>query len=158
MTDTIAELRALLAACTKGDLSTAQRHIVCESVECPACQGDGEVEAADYCNFDGVALGVQFYGIGQEFGAHEKLWTAVARSLPALLDRVEAGEVWKRHYDAMAKAAGDLKAAIRPQLDAMTFADHVEVRKAFNDIAIVHGKALDHLQGRATLQQKADTP
>ncbi|KMS58788.1 hypothetical protein [Sphingobium cupriresistens] len=159
MTDTIAELRELLAACTKGDLTTAERRIACETVECPACQGDGEVEAADYCNFDSVALGVQFYGIGQEFGVHEKLWTAVVAALPALLDRVEAGEVWRKHYFDMAKAAGDLKAAIRPQLDAMTFADHAEVRKAFNDIAIVAGRALDHMQGSMKPpQKKADIP
>jgi hypothetical protein len=92
MTDIIEELRGLIAACTKGDLSTAQRHIKTETVECPACHGDGEVEAADYCNFDGVALGVQFYGIGEQFGAHEKLWSAVSAHLPALLDRLEAAE------------------------------------------------------------------
>jgi len=92
MTDIIQELRGLIAACTKGDLSTAQRYIKAETVECPACHGDGEVDAADYCNFDGVALGVQFYGIGEHFGAHEKLWSAVSAHLTALLDRLEAAE------------------------------------------------------------------
>lgn len=85
----IAELRALLTAATPGDLSTAERHIENETVECPACQGDGEIEAADYCNFDGLALGVQFYGIGREFGAHEKLWTATIKALPMLLDAAD---------------------------------------------------------------------
>ncbi|MCC4257857.1 hypothetical protein [Sphingobium lactosutens] len=60
---------------------------------------------------------------------------------------------WKKHYDAMETAAGNLKAAIRPQLDAMPFADHVEVRRAFNDIAAISGKALDYLQGRAALSE-----
>lgn len=100
MTDIIQELRGLIAACTKGDLSTAQRHIKAETVECPACHGDGEVEAADYCNIDGVALGVQFYGIGEQFGAHEKLWAAVSAHLPALLDRLEAAERGKAMRDA----------------------------------------------------------
>jgi len=86
----IAEMRALMEACTKGDLSTAERHIESEYVECPACSGDGEIEASDYCNFDGKALGVQFYGIGPEFGAHEKLWCAVTAALPALLTELEA--------------------------------------------------------------------
>lgn len=86
----IAEMRALMEACTKGDLSTAERHIESEYVECPACSGDGEIEASDYCNFDGKALGVQFYGIGPEFGAHEKLWRAVTAALPALLTELEA--------------------------------------------------------------------
>ncbi len=80
------ELRELLAKATVGDLSTAERHTECETVECPACHGVGEVEAADYCNFDGAALGVQFYGIGPEFGAHEKLWRAITAALPVLLD------------------------------------------------------------------------
>ncbi|MBC3493583.1 hypothetical protein [Pseudomonas taiwanensis] len=35
-------------------------------IECPACAGEGSVElTADYLNYDGVALGVQFYGIGE---------------------------------------------------------------------------------------------
>ncbi|URD40690.1 hypothetical protein M6G63_14490 [Pseudomonas sp. BYT-5] len=35
-------------------------------IECPNCGGEGSVElTADYLNYDGVALGVQFYGIGE---------------------------------------------------------------------------------------------
>ena len=35
-------------------------------MECPGCGGEGSVElTADYLNYDGVALGVQFYGIGE---------------------------------------------------------------------------------------------
>ena len=67
------ELEGLITAATKGDLATAELHTASEMVECPLC-GDGEIEAANYCNFDDIALGVQFYGIGNEFGAHEKLW------------------------------------------------------------------------------------
>lgn len=34
-------------------------------IECPGCGGEGSVElTADYLNYDGQALGVQFYGIG----------------------------------------------------------------------------------------------
>ena len=84
----IDELERLLAAATPGDLSTAERHVLSEYVECPMCGGDGEVGATDYCNFDGVALGVQFYGIGHEFGAHEKLWVAARNSLPAILTKI----------------------------------------------------------------------
>lgn len=74
---------------------------------------------------------------------------AVLRILhPMLGQEFEAGDTWCKHYDAMAKAAGELKAAIRPQLDAMPYADHAKVRKAFNDIAVVAGRALDFLQGR----------
>lgn len=101
MTDIIQELRGLIAACTKGDLSTAGRHTEAETVECPVCHGDGEVDAADYCNIDGVALGVQFYGIGEQFGA---LWSAVSAHLPALLDRLEAAE---RGWQPIETAPGD---------------------------------------------------
>lgn len=78
-------LKALHEAATPGDLSAAEEHTASETVECPCCQGDGEVEAADYCNFDGVALGVQFYGIGQEFGAHEALWKYLRNAVPEIL-------------------------------------------------------------------------
>jgi hypothetical protein len=101
MTDIIQELRGLIAKATPGDLSTAELHAEAETVECPACHGEGEVEAAYYGNIDGVALGVQFYGIGEQFGAHEKLWTAVSAHLPALLDRLEAAEKCKERIAAM---------------------------------------------------------
>ncbi|MGJ8477299.1 hypothetical protein [Sphingobium yanoikuyae] len=78
--------------------------------------------------------------------ASGRLNQASTAALPALLDRLEAAEPWRKHYFDMAKAAGDLKASVRPQLDAMPFADHADVRKAFNDIAIVAGRALDHMQ------------
>lgn len=101
------KLRALYEAATRGDLATAERHIECETVECPACQGDGELDAADYCNFDGVALGVQFYGIGGQFGAHEALWRYLVQSIPAILAMAEERDrmlrilaVFERHYQA----------------------------------------------------------
>lgn len=87
------QLETAMKAGTQGDLSTAERHIECEVVECPFCRGDGEVEASDYCNFDGVALGVQFYGIGHEFGAHEKLWTLLVGNLSTIISALrERGE------------------------------------------------------------------
>lgn len=86
------QLRELAGKATKGDLSTAQRHIAEESVECPFCQGEGEVSATDYCNFDSKALGVQFYGIGNEFGAHEKLWSALTANLETIIAAVELQE------------------------------------------------------------------
>lgn len=89
------KLRELHEAATRGDLTTAERHIKCETVECPACQGDGELDAADYCNFDGVALGVQFYGIGGHFGAHEALWRYFVQSLPAILAMAEERRLTK---------------------------------------------------------------
>lgn len=41
-------------------------------LECPCCKGAGYVEEEnDFCNIDGVALGVQFYGIGEHHGLAE---------------------------------------------------------------------------------------
>ena len=84
-----ARLSALAEKATKGDLSTAERHIEQEWCECPACDGSGEVLATDYCNFDGKALGVQFYGIGSEFGAHEALWRELVNALPTIISALQ---------------------------------------------------------------------
>lgn len=83
------ELTELLAKATPGNLLTAES-VTDEVIECPVCQGEGEVDARDYCNFDHKALGVQFYGIGDEFLAHERLWSAVMNVLPTLLDQHDA--------------------------------------------------------------------
>jgi len=69
------EIERLCEAATPGDLATAEGGARDqEDVECPACGGEGSISATDYCNFDGAATGVQFFGIGKEFGAHEALW------------------------------------------------------------------------------------
>ena len=81
-----AELERLLADVTDGDLSTAEHSESGGSVECPMCGGHGEVEQdGHYNNFDGVALGVQFYGIGKHFGAHETLWRWFTANRQAIL-------------------------------------------------------------------------
>jgi hypothetical protein len=68
------ELAGLDAKATPGSLETAEDCRDQEGVECPACGGEGVLDARDYCNFDGVAVGVQFFGIGSEFLTHEELW------------------------------------------------------------------------------------
>src|SRR6478735_11335910 len=103
--DLIARLRELLAAATRGDLSTAERHTASEYVECPLCH-EGEIEASDYCNIDAKALGVQFYGIGDEFGAHERLWNETLSALPGLLDLIERqARVIEEAREALAEIA-----------------------------------------------------
>lgn len=61
-------------------------------LECPCCEGAGYVEEeADFCNIDGVALGVQFYGIGDHHGLAEKYFRAAnPATVLALLDELEA--------------------------------------------------------------------
>ena len=52
-------------------------------IECPSCAGEGSVElTADYLNYDGQALGVQFYGIGDPH-VHAEAYYRAAR--PAVM-------------------------------------------------------------------------
>lgn len=70
------KLEALAKAATPQNFDSAQiTNQGC--IECPSCDGSGEVElTADYCNYDGRALGVQFYGIGPEHRAAEAFYRA----------------------------------------------------------------------------------
>lgn len=63
-------------------------------LECPTCSGEGSVEIeADYCNYDGKALGVQFYGIGPEHGAAEAYFRAASPAqVLSLIERLERAE------------------------------------------------------------------
>lgn len=63
-------------------------------ITCPACEGEGCIPfESDYCNFDHVAIGVQFYGIGTEPGAAEAYFRAAKpATIIALLDRLERAE------------------------------------------------------------------
>lgn len=49
------------------------------------------------------------------------------------------------------QAVDELKGAIRPLLDAASFAEHVEIRQAFNHAAVLAGRRLDIIQGRDLL-------
>jgi hypothetical protein len=94
----IEALKAAALAATPQDIDSAQE------VErfpdgsryctCPACDGEGHVDLeADFCNYDGHALGVQFYGIGTEHGAAEAYFRAVKpATILALIDRLERAE------------------------------------------------------------------
>ncbi|MBB5462920.1 hypothetical protein HDG33_006594 [Paraburkholderia sp. Cpub6] len=61
-------------------------------VECPACGGEGSVTLeADFLNYDGEALGVQFYGIGKAPGLAEAYFRAVKpATVLALIAEVRA--------------------------------------------------------------------
>lgn len=72
------ELERLAREATPQDFDSAK--LTCDAngwIECPHCGGEGNVQLeADYCNYDGQALGVQFYGIGNEFGTAERYYRA----------------------------------------------------------------------------------
>lgn len=66
----IATLKLAARAVTPQDIDGAER---IESrpdgsyITCPACEGEGCIPfESDYCNYDHVAIGVQFYGVGTE--------------------------------------------------------------------------------------------
>jgi len=117
--------RALREAAEKAtalNLDTAQETRLAddECIECPNCGGDGYMEVQrDYCNIDGVALGVLFYGIGEHHGLAEAFFRAAnPATVLALLDELEAkdrrieeeiGRANREHHRGFMMACGHLK-------------------------------------------------
>ncbi|GAA5785674.1 phage protein NinX family protein [Chitiniphilus shinanonensis] len=99
-----AELRRLAEAATPQDFdSAAARPDADGQIECPICYGEGYLELeGDYCNYDGHALGVQFYGIGKHHGAAEAYYRAARpATVLALLDQLaERDRQWQARLDA----------------------------------------------------------
>lgn len=90
-----AKLKAAAQKATALNLDTAQiKRGHSGDLECPCCEGAGYVEEeSDFCNIDGVALGVQFYGIGPHHGlAEEYLRMANPANILALTEALEAAE------------------------------------------------------------------
>lgn len=95
------EVVALKAIAGPGDLDTAQIKPNSEGewVECPACHGDGMVDAETYVNFDDKPLTVQFYGIGESFGNYQNLFDAGIKHTPALAAALlRAEELLEAHF------------------------------------------------------------
>lgn len=92
MTLDIAKLKAAAEKATALNLDTADiKREQDECVECPICSGEGYVDVdADYCNIDGVALGVLFYGIGEHHGLAEEYFRAATPA--AVLELIAALE------------------------------------------------------------------
>ncbi|MEQ9887628.1 hypothetical protein ABRP55_13870 [Pectobacterium zantedeschiae] len=95
ISEVIAEVKAAAESSTALNLDSAQ--LVRDEdgcFECPVCCGEGSVDAEnDYCNIDGAALGVQFYGIGEEHVLAEKYFRSVSPSnITRLIDHIAALE------------------------------------------------------------------
>lgn len=104
-------LRQLAQAATPLDFDSAEmKRNVGETVECPHCQGEGNVTLeADYCNFDGTAIGVEFYGIGEAHGAAEAFVRAFnPKTAIQLIERIEAAEADLQNSREREKAATQL--------------------------------------------------
>ncbi|HEY1999720.1 hypothetical protein [Paraburkholderia sp.] len=98
MTDEkISALKQAALAATPQEIDTAEsidRFNDGSHLECPTCGGDGCVpRESDFCNYDGEAIGVQFYGAGNTPGAAEVyLRAAKPANVLALIARLEAAE------------------------------------------------------------------
>ena len=87
-------LDALAAKATPMDLGTAEIVQDEDYFECTMCNGSGETWGNGYLNIDGVALNVQFSGIGSEFKDNERFVMALIDAhrsgvLTAALDEIE---------------------------------------------------------------------
>jgi hypothetical protein len=99
-------LRAALEGVTPGDLDTAD-HTESGSYDCPCCEGEGTVDGKTFTNFDGFAVGVQFFGVGDEFAKYEAFFRAAnPENITALLDTIErqAAEIERLWGALVAKA------------------------------------------------------
>jgi hypothetical protein len=93
----IEALKAAALAATPQNIDSAQRIERYEDgsfISCPACGGEGNVELnSDFCNYDGEALGVQFYGIGNAHVLAEAYFRAAKpATVLALIERLERAE------------------------------------------------------------------
>ncbi len=102
---TLDRLKAAALACTPLDIDTAQFTKGEDDVDCFYCGGEGFVHLeATHGNFDNCAIGVQFFGIGNEFGAADRyLREASPKTILGLIAHIEA-------------MAGELEAAKAQQI------------------------------------------
>lgn len=114
MTTDITELaQSLKAAAEKAtalNLDTAQEVRDEDGyLECPVCGGEGSVDAErDYCNIDGVALGIQFYGIGEHHGLAEQYFRiATPANILALVEALEKAQGMEAYWKTQCRGITD---------------------------------------------------
>lgn len=152
MTTPNEELRKLAEAATPQDIDTAEiieKHKSGERyIECPYCQGSGEHELeANYCNYDGVAIGVEFYGIGKHHGAAEAFFRAAnPAKVIELLDRIDRLEAEKEAKSQMLK---QLKNRVLAILEAPkdTNSDAKAMREMLREATHINSAITQHLKG-----------
>jgi hypothetical protein len=114
--DLIKRLKEATQAATPQNIDNSERIEIGidgqKYIECPHCGGEGAVELeADYCNYDDAAIGVQFYGIGNEFGAAEAYFRAASpATILEIIDLIEQQSArltaLESERDALLAAAG----------------------------------------------------
>ncbi|EPC4333852.1 ead/Ea22-like family protein [Enterobacter asburiae] len=140
-------LREAAEKVTALNLDTAQeaRQEEDECIECPACGGDGYMEVQrDYCNIDGVALGVLFYGIGEHHGLAEAFFRAAnPATMLALLDELEAEQRISSTWRKTAESNREKLEAAEKRI-----AELEEREKTLRTVGVMSKKAFERLEGR----------
>ncbi len=119
MTDITELAQSLKAAAEKANalnLDTAQEVRDEDGyLECPVCGGEGSVDAErDYCNIDGVALGIQFYGIGEHHGLAEQYFRiATPANILALVEGLEKAQQRNGELETYSKTAIEFREVAR---------------------------------------------
>lgn len=109
------DLKKLAEAATAQNFDTAQ-HIESGEYECPLCGGEGEVDGTTYTNYDNVAVGVQFFGIGKEYKTTEAYYRAAnPKAILELLQEVETlrATIKQMRLDARDDNSADIAAEAR---------------------------------------------
>lgn len=116
------ELKRLAEAATPQNFDSAEEKAENGYIECPHCGGQGEVERqVDYCNYDNVAIGVQFYGIGNEFGAAEAYYRAAnPAAVMALIADFDAEHARAGRLQQMVTDGIEREQVLREQLAGVT--------------------------------------
>lgn len=85
----IERLRGLAERATPQRIDTAETVEKNGHMDCPWCDGQGEVSVDTYTNYDDCAIGVQFFGIGHEHVDAENYFRAVKPAvITGLLDTI----------------------------------------------------------------------
>jgi hypothetical protein len=123
--DLIKRLKEAAQAATPQNLDTAQtveRYEDGSHITCPTCDGEGYAELnSDFCNYDGKAIGVQFYGIGPEHLVAEAYFRAASPA--AILELIAM-------IEQQAARIAELEAAIRKQANAARSLADATIRDA----------------------------
>lgn len=104
ITELAQSLKAAAEKVTALNLDTAQEVRDEDGyLECPVCGGEGSVDSErDYCNIDGVALGIQFYGIGEHHGLAEQYFRiATPSNILSLIEALEKAQAKADVYDML---------------------------------------------------------
>ena len=131
----LAEIEAAAASVGAMALDTAEVISKAEDgqmIECPVCGGEGYASAEnDYCNFDNTAIGVEFYGIGPEFGAAEKYFRAAKpANVRAIITelrtlRAENADLVEVMRDIRRQIDGNIRPTVRDCINGMP--DHNDI-------------------------------